>query len=87
MPRRAWCPVWEQRWSHYSLFVPANAIDREGRKLGGVFLVFTVNQETGGRWVGGKRKEVESGGRNFCSRWCRATKWPMYVCVCVFVCL
>lgn len=37
----------------------------------GVFLVFSVNQETlGGMWMGGKRKEVGGWGRNFCSMWC-----------------
>lgn len=51
----------------------------------GVFLVFNVNQETAGMWMGGKRKEIGGWGRNFCSRWCRDTKGPIYIVrVCVY---
>lgn len=46
MPRRAGANL-GRRGGASIPFVSANAIDREGRKLGGVFLVFSVNQEAG----------------------------------------
>lgn len=84
MPRRAGAQF-ERRGgaSIPSLFLLMLLTGREG-SWEAVFLVFSVNQETRGGerlWMEGKRKEAGGRGMNVCGRWCRDTKWPMYVYV------